>query len=110
MKPNLSLLLFVATLALSAGCAGFGAPVVPPTGLVYTSIRAPIDIDSDQTQLGTKRGESSSQSVLGIAAWGDASTRAAAENGGITTIRHADYEFYTVLGLYSKFTTIVHGD
>jgi hypothetical protein len=72
--------------------------------------QAPLDIDNDQTQLGAKVGESSTQNVLGVVSWGDASTRAAAQAGGITTIRSADYEFYTVLGIYSKYTTIVHGD
>ena len=34
----------------------------------------------------------------------------AAQQGGITTIRAADYEFESYFGVYSKYTTIVHGD
>jgi hypothetical protein len=85
------------------------APVIPPPALIQT-YKAPLDIDYQDTQLGAKMGTSTSQAVLGIVSWGDASTRAAAEQGGITTIRGADYEFYTVLGVYSTYTTIVYGD
>ena len=48
--------------------------------------------------------------MLGLVSWGDGSTRAAAQDGGITTIRSADYEFVSYLGIDSKYTTIVHGD
>ena len=93
----------------AGGCVMGNAPVIPPAALVQ-SYKAPLDIDYQDTQLGAKRGTSTSQAVLGIVAWGDASTRAAAEQGGITTIRGADYEFYTVFGVYSTYTTIVYGD
>ena len=96
-------------LVLGAGCAMSQAPVIPPGALIQT-YRAPLDIDHDQTQLGTKTGTSVEKNVLGVFAWGDASTRATAENGGLTTIRSADYEFFTVFGIYSTYTTIVYGD
>jgi hypothetical protein len=85
------------------------APVVPPPALVQ-SYQAPLDIDNDASQLGSKRGTSSTQNVLGLVSWGDGSTRAAAQDGGISTIRSADYEFVSYFGVYSKYTTIVHGD
>jgi hypothetical protein len=101
-------LALVACLLATLGCAVV-APVVPPPAL-FQSYQAPLDIDNDQTQLGAKRGTSSTQNVLGVVSWGDGSTRAAAQDGGITTIRSADYEFVSYLGIYSKYTTIVHGD
>ena len=107
MKRSVTVL---ASTLLLTGCIGFGAPVHPPTGLLYTSIRAPIDIDSDETQLGTKQGRSTSSTILGLVAWGDASTRAAAEAGGVTTIRHVDYEYFDILSVYGTFTTVVYGD
>jgi hypothetical protein len=94
----------------SSGCVGFEAPVIPPTGALYSNVQAPIDVDADATQLGTKRGEAVSKTVLGLFSWGDASVRTAATNGGLTTIRHVDYEFFNVLGVYATFTTVVHGD
>jgi hypothetical protein len=96
---------------VTSGCAGFfSAPVVPPLAFVYTNVQAPLDADHDETQLGTKQGSASTQNVLGIVSWGDASTSAAAKDGNVTVIRHADYEFFNVLGVYSRFTTVVRGD
>ena len=46
-----------------------------------------------------------------MVAWGDAGTKAAATNGGITTINHADQKLYSILwGLYTKSTTLVYGE
>ena len=46
-----------------------------------------------------------------MVAWGDAGTKAAAENGGITTILHADRKDFSILGgLYYEYTTIVYGN
>ena len=96
--------------ALLAGCSGVQAPVMPPQGLGFTDYVAPLDIDFDKTALGTKKGEASSSSILALIATGDASIQAAARNGQINTINHADYRVLSVLGLYTKFTTIVYGD
>lgn len=98
----------VVGLLATTGCTVV-APVVPPPALIQ-NYQAPLDIDHDQSQLGSKRGTSSTQNVLGVVSWGDGSTRAAAQNGGISTIRSADYEFVSYFGVYSKYTTIVHGD
>jgi len=93
----------------STGCAMGAAPVIPPRAL-FQNYKAPLDIDNHETQLGSKQGTSVAKTVLGLVAWGDASTHAAAQNGGITTIRSADYEFYSAFGIYSTYTTIVYGD
>lgn len=105
--------LLVASLALlavgSSGC--LVAPVVPPTALVYTGFEAPLDLDfEDQTNLGSKKGEASTTNILGLISFGDASSEKAAREGNIQMIRHADYRFTCVLGLFSRFTTIVYGD
>jgi hypothetical protein len=93
------------------GCAGFvGAPLVPPPAFVYTNYKAPLDIDTNETNFGTKRGVSEVQNILGIAAFGDASIAAAAARGGVATVRHVDYEFFSVLGVYSRYRTVVYGD
>lgn len=78
---------------------------------LFVDIQTPLDTDLDNTKLGSKVGESSLQSVLGITAWGDAGIQAAAEAGGITNITHADRKIFTILaGLYYKQTTVVYGD
>ncbi|MCA8954730.1 MAG: TRL-like family protein [Planctomycetes bacterium] len=79
-------------------------------GCVYANVTTPLDTDLRDTVLGDKVGESSSQSVLWAVAWGDAGTKAAANQGGITTITHADQRVFSILwGLYTRYTTIVYG-
>jgi hypothetical protein len=81
------------------------------TGCVYMNITQPLDTDLDNTTLGNKIGKSEAQLILGMVAWGDAGTQAAAKNGGITTIRHADMERFSILGgVYSRWRTVVYGD
>jgi hypothetical protein len=81
------------------------------TGCVYTHVLTPLDTNLDKTTLGQKTGRSSMQSVLWLAAWGDASSAAAAKEGGITTINHMDLEIYNIIfGVYTQTTTIVYGN
>ena len=73
-------------------------------------ITTPYDENLERTQLGDRIGKAHWQSILGLFAWGDAGTRAAAEEGGITMINHADVETFAVLWfLYVKRTTVVYG-
>jgi hypothetical protein len=91
------LLLALLSLPLVTGC--------------FMNVKIPLDRDLDRTQLGTKTGEAHATGVLWLFYWGDAGTQAAARQGGITTITHADQRFYVVLwGLYMTDTTIVYGD
>jgi TRL-like protein family len=77
----------------------------------FVNVKIPLDTDLDRTQLGTKVGEAKAQSVLWVFLWGDAGTQAAARQGGLATINHADREFFIVLfGIYASETTIVYGD
>lgn len=77
----------------------------------FVNIKIPLDTDLDRTELGAKVGESSAQSVLWLFFWGDSGTQAAAQQGGITTITHADRQIFTILfGIYARETTIVYGD
>lgn len=85
--------------------------VLMQTGCAYSHVRRPLDLDFDETELGAKEGKSSAYSVVWLFAWGDAGTRAAAENGNIKIIRHADTEMLSImLGLYTRIDTIVYGD
>ncbi len=81
------------------------------SGCMYMHVQMPMDTNFDNTQLGVKEGRSHSYSVLWLFAWGDAGTKAAAAQGNISTIRHADTEVKLVLfGLYTRSTTVVYGD
>jgi hypothetical protein len=78
---------------------------------IYLDATMPLDKDLDRTELGSKTGRASIYCVLWLVAWGDSGNKAAAENGHITTIYHADKHVYSVFfGVYTKETTIVYGD
>ncbi len=80
-------------------------------GCAYMQVQRPLDTDYDRTTLGTKVGYSQARSILWLFAWGDGGTKVAAENGGVTTITHADSQYKVVLfGLYTRVTTVVYGD
>ena len=75
------------------------------------NITIPLDTDLDRTQLGPKVGRASIHTVLLLFAWGDGGTEAAARQGGITTITHADQQVFALgLIVYARRTTIVYGD
>ena len=81
------------------------------TGCLYTHIMTPLDRNVDKTVLGQKTGTATMHSVLWLFAWGDASSAAAAKQGGITTMNHMDQEFLNIVfGIYAESTTIVYGD
>ena len=81
------------------------------SGCLYTNTTTPLDINMDETRLGEKTGEASSHSILWLVAWGDAGTKAAAENGGISQVNHADRRTRIILfGVYARQTTVVYGD
>lgn len=81
------------------------------SGCVYTNIQRPLGTEFNKTELGTKTGVSSNYSILWLVAWGDAGTKAAAQNGDIKVIQHADTRLFSVLfGLYSEVTTVVYGN
>ena len=86
------------------------AGLITLSGCIY-NVRKPLDTDYDKTEIGTKVGISKSTSVPWLFAWGNAGTKAAAENGDITVIEHADTEVFSILfGLYTSVKTVVYGN
>lgn len=78
---------------------------------LYTDIKLPLDVDTYETHLGDKVGTSSNHSILWLVSWGDAGTKAAAENGKMTQVNHLDQAFESYLfGAYTKSTTIAYGE
>jgi len=98
MKILVRTLVLLALLGLVSSCA-------------YVNVKAPFDTDLNRTELGSKVGTAEAYSVLWLFAWGDASYAAAAKNGGITVLRHADQEYYQLLlGLFTRWRVVVYGD
>jgi hypothetical protein len=86
------------------GCATVRAPLF---GGIYTDVQSGVTATSNQA--GTKTGEACSTSILGIVATGDSSIETARRAGGITMITAVDDHSNSVLGVYAKYCTIVHG-
>lgn len=107
MRNPTFLALALAALIDASGC--MVAPVVPPQGIVFTNFKAPLDLDQNGTPVSEKSGKAEVMNILNLFSWGDGSIETAAKNGGIQTIESADYEYFTVLGLFHKYTTVVHG-
>lgn len=77
-------------------------------GVLYTGVTEGKIATSNE--IGNKVGTSSSVGVLGIVAVGDASIQNAAHQAGITKISHVDVKKTSVLGLFTNYQTIVHGE
>jgi hypothetical protein len=88
-----------------SGCAM--APVIPPRGLIYNDQTAPL---FGGRSPGSAEGRASAYNVLLLFGWGNCSLKEALENGGIQEIRHVDYHYFNILGVYQRFTIIVRGE
>ena len=111
MRAGWFVVIVVACIMLvSSGCAGIArTPVRPPVALAFTNIAAPLSTEFSGQPGELRQGKASSYNALGLAAWGDCSLEAAAEDGGLVTMEYCDYSFFSILGLYSRFTVIAHG-
>lgn len=108
----------VAALALGMGCA-YGnerTPVRMPPALIFSMHKAPLQHDFEATPRGSKQGEANTHYIgdplfgLPIFAWGDASVERAKAQGGLDAVHFADYEVFSILGIYREFTVRVYGD
>jgi hypothetical protein len=116
---------FVALIALASvatsGCGGlhlsigapFSTPVSPPQGFLYSNTRAPMTVDFDNTPVGAAAPRSGSASSFYLYepffTRDDISVASVARRSGIETVSYADYETFSVLGVFGKFTIHVHG-
>ena len=99
----------LATLGVLFAATGLGGCVYAPP-LIYGKVLGPVTATSEAGPA-SKTGRACSQSILGIAAFGDGSINAAKRAGGITTVVSVDFESTNVLlGIYSQFCTVVKGN
>lgn len=111
-----SLLLIAGCLAGGGGAFPRKAPVIPPTGGIYTQVKAPLTIRAKSLPTGNKSGQSVSSyfclpffgPALSIS-WGDASLAKAKANGNIRSVDYADYEMFQVLGIYGQMKVNAYG-
>ncbi len=98
-----------------SGCVANLYPGGPSVaGIIYTNVKDPaqhLSVAVDTSARGTKVGTSDACAILGLVAFGDASLDAAMKDGGITKVHHVDHQVQLILGgLWSKATTIAHGE
>jgi hypothetical protein len=134
MRTTLTLALALGCLVTSVGCTGVTArqagaayiggsrvAVIPPQGILWTSIGAPLKTDATGKPQGSKVGTATARAIAtppipGIApsiplvAWGDASEEAAMADGGISDVTGVDYEGRVFLLMYRSLTVKVHGN
>jgi hypothetical protein len=91
---------------VSIGCAVVASPV--GNAAIYTEVKGPIDVGSGASA--AKLGRACAANYVGFVAVGDASIEAAKKHGGIATVASVDHESLNVLGVYSRFCTLVAGD
>ena len=123
------------TLAAGPGCANtrprsdlpyrfvakVQAPVVPPLGLLFSRVTIPTVVAP--TDFGSRKGEATTSRIglpplprpgfetgINFVRWGDASFEAAARDGGITRVKHADRRVQTFLFVFTQETTELYGD
>ena len=100
-----SVLAIGAFTAMLSSCGAVQAPVI---GMIYTNVQAPTAVTSNS--VGTRVGKAQATGILGLVATGDASVNTAARNAGIKKVSHVDYEAFNILGIFTKYTTVVYGE
>ena len=109
MKHALLLLFAVVVVVASVGC--YSTPVMPPAGWIVSNYKAPLSADNQGVEAGgAKEGMATVECYLALVSIGDCSIEEAVKEEGITDISYVDYEYFNVLGVYQRFTVIVHGD
>jgi len=98
-------------LGLGGGC--YTAPFKPPQGVIFTQVKAPLQVNQKHARVSPYAGSSTS-SFFHLwyidLAWDNCSVEKAAKAGGLATVNYADYEFFSILGIYGRMTVTAYGD
>ena len=100
-----NLLVCLIAVVFISNCAMVSSPV---SGMISTSVKTPITATANPQ--GSKEGTSVCKSVLGLFAFGDCSVEAAVIDGQISEISTIDAKSFSILGIYSSYTTVVTGE
>jgi hypothetical protein len=76
-------------------------------GFIYAGTQANEHVT--QNDLGAKKGEACSSSILGWITTGDSSVATAAKAGGITKVSSVDNTYSNILGIYASYCVNVTG-
>lgn len=96
--------------------SNYKVSVMPPSGLLYTSVKAPLTTTYHNTPnevnmiMASKKVKYFSIPLVDINfAWGDSAIQDIAKEGGIEEVAYADYEFFSFLIIYKSFQVNVYG-
>ena len=108
-KKITSLVLLSSLMAFS-GCAGmsFSSHGVP-FGSLYVDSSNVEQISDQSGNNYAKTGEACAISILGLVVMGEADSKTAAANGGITDVAIIDNRYKNFLGVYAEYCVVVHG-
>jgi len=93
------------------GCMIVDAPIrgVLGTEVIWGDMATGGTSSPTSAAASAKQGKACAESILGLLAHGDASVRAAKENGGITEVTVIDHSARNFLGIVGEWCTIVRG-
>ncbi len=94
----------VATMA--SGCLWIESSANAP---IVLNVKAPVSSYVDNSVKPLKIGKATASGIICFTE-GDASIKAAMENGGIQKVHHVDYEVKNIFGIVGSTTTIVYGE
>lgn len=109
-----------ATFFLGGCYAGMNAPVIPPQGMLYSNVSAPLTTNFSETPTGAAITKTAKRNTryfyvpftYGLLSfgWDEAAVQKIAKEGGITDIAYAEYSALNILGIYAEFTITVYGN
>jgi hypothetical protein len=92
-----------------SGCMIVDAPIRGVMGTEVIWGETATDTPADPALGAMKHGKACAESILGLIARGDASVRAAKENGGIKQVTTIDHSARNLLGIVGEWCTLVRG-
>jgi len=109
------LILSAVTVLAYTGCVK--APFSPPWGGIYTSVKVPLQYEFKDggTAYANASGSYSTRCfawpypIVTSFAWDDCSIQKAAQDGDLSSVSYADYEFFQILGIFRITTVRAYG-
>jgi hypothetical protein len=108
--------LILLAMVLLAGCATPRSEFVPPTGGLFTRVKAPLTTEQKEIKITDSCGTVSSLFFYDFLfthcsfAWDDCSVEKAAKMGGLKTVEYADYEIFTIFGFFGRTSVTAYGE
>ena len=101
------LMALAAMAALASGCVMTSSNTI--ASALTLDVSSPDTNFIDNSVKPEKKGIAKASGILCYCE-GDASLKAAMDNGGIKKIHHVDYKVKNILGIIADYTTIVYGE